>query len=72
VNGDSLGAGLGEYVMAAENAVALLRLLDDHDVQVCVGGGWGVDALLGEQTRRHADLDVWVPAIHLDRPTAFR
>ena len=59
------GGEMGEYVMAAESAVALLGLLGDHDVEVCVGGGWGVDALLGEQTRTHADLDVWVPAVQL-------
>lgn len=29
---------------------------------MCVGGGWAVDALVGEQTREHADLDVWVDA----------
>ena len=28
----------------------------------CVGGGWAVDALLGAQTRGHADRDLWVPA----------
>lgn len=41
--------------------------LADHDVDACVGGGWGVDALLGEQTRNHSDLDVWAPAAHLER-----
>lgn len=31
-----------------------------------VGGGWAVDALLGEQTRRHGDLDLWLPAHHYE------
>jgi lincosamide nucleotidyltransferase A/C/D/E len=53
--------------MGAEDAVALLGRLGDHEVDVCVGGGWGVDALLGEQTREHTDLDVWVPAPQLER-----
>ena len=26
--------------------------------QVWIDGGWGVDALLGEQTRKHQDLDI--------------
>ncbi|BCJ63044.1 nucleotidyltransferase domain-containing protein [Polymorphospora rubra] len=55
------------YVMDAADAVALLGRLADHGVEVCVGGGWGVDALLGEQTREHSDLDVWLPAAHLER-----
>ncbi|GAA0810486.1 aminoglycoside nucleotidyltransferase [Spirilliplanes yamanashiensis] len=53
--------------MAAGDAAALLDTLERHDADVCVGGGWGVDALLGEQTRDHADLDIWVPAAHLER-----
>lgn len=56
-----------EYTMSAEDAVALLDRLVDRDVEVCVGGGWGVDALLRQQTREHSDLDVWLPAAHLER-----
>ena len=58
---------MGRYVMGAGDVVALLGRLSDHQVDVCVGGGWGVDALLMEQTREHSDLDVWVPAAHLER-----
>jgi lincosamide nucleotidyltransferase A/C/D/E len=53
--------------MPAEQAVALLGVLRAHDIDVCVGGGWSVDALLGEQTREHSDLDLWLPAAHLAR-----
>lgn len=52
--------------MPAAEAAALLRALSQHGVDVCVGGGWGVDALLGEQTREHSDLDVWVEASALE------
>jgi lincosamide nucleotidyltransferase A/C/D/E len=31
-----------------------------------VGGGWGVDALVGRQTRPHRDLDLAVDATRLD------
>jgi lincosamide nucleotidyltransferase A/C/D/E len=41
----------------AWRVLALLDLLAAADVQVWVAGGWGVDALLGRQTRRHADVD---------------
>jgi lincosamide nucleotidyltransferase A/C/D/E len=53
-------------VMTAEDAAAMVRLLTDHGITVHVDGGWGVDALLGEQTRPHADLDIAVP--HADVP----
>ena len=45
----------------------VLRVLDALDgAQVCwwVLGGWGVDALVGEQTREHRDLDL---AVDLDQ-----
>jgi len=48
--------------MPAETVHALLAAMHAHDVAVCVGGGWAVDALVGKQTRQHADLDVWVDA----------
>ncbi len=47
--------------MTANDVIEIVRLLDQHSIDVCVDGGWGVDALLGEQTRVHADLDL---AIH--------
>lgn len=50
------------YVMGAAEAVELLHALGAEGVDVCVGGGWGVDALLGEQTREHSDLDLWLEA----------
>jgi lincosamide nucleotidyltransferase A/C/D/E len=53
--------------MSAQDVVVLWERLDAHGVDACVGGGWGVDALLGEQTREHSDLDVWAPAAHLER-----
>jgi lincosamide nucleotidyltransferase A/C/D/E len=35
-------------------------------VRLWLDGGWGVDALLGQQSRQHGDLDVAVEARHLD------
>lgn len=51
-----------DYVMPAETARTLVAAMHAHDVTVCVGGGWAVDALVGRQTRPHSDLDVWVDA----------
>jgi len=38
--------------------VELLRFLDDADIEVWLDGGWGVDALLGMETRPHKDVDI--------------
>src|SRR4051794_3215170 len=40
--------------------LALYRLLADHHIEVWLDGGWGIDALIGEQTRPHSDLDIAV------------
>jgi lincosamide nucleotidyltransferase A/C/D/E len=56
-----------EHEMTAGEAVEILKTLAEHDVDVCVGGGWAVDALAGRQTRVHGDLGLWVPATCFDR-----
>ncbi|WP_055588861.1 nucleotidyltransferase domain-containing protein [Peterkaempfera griseoplana] len=45
-------------MMTADDVLSVLALLRNADVDVWIGGGWGIDALLGEQTREHHDLDL--------------
>ena len=47
-------------MVTAEDVVSIHRRLLDNGIQVWLTGGWGIDALLGEQTRPHKDLDVIV------------
>jgi lincosamide nucleotidyltransferase A/C/D/E len=51
-----------QHLMSGHDALRILSALGDHEADVRVGGGWAVDALLGEQTREHSDLDLWVRA----------
>ncbi|MFF3705434.1 nucleotidyltransferase domain-containing protein [Streptomyces phaeochromogenes] len=44
--------------MTADDVLSVLALLRTAEVEVWVGGGWGIDTLVGEQTRRHRDLDL--------------
>ena len=53
--------------MDAKDVAELLDYLEAHGPEVYVDGGWGVDALLGRQTRSHADLDIAVPHIHVPK-----
>jgi lincosamide nucleotidyltransferase A/C/D/E len=46
--------------MTASDVIAIVKLLNRNGIEVIIDGGWGVDALLGQQTRRHNDLDVAV------------
>ena len=50
----------------ANDVIEFVELLNENDIDVVIYGGWGVDALLGEQTRIHADLDIAVE--HKDVP----
>ncbi len=44
--------------MTAQDVLHVLDLLPQAGISVWLDGGWGVDALLGEQTRPHNDLDI--------------
>jgi len=44
--------------MDADDVLRVIDRLASADIRVWVDGGWGVDALLGRQTRRHRDLDL--------------
>jgi len=55
--------------MIAERALEILTTLRSHGVTVSVDGGWGVDALVGRQTRPHEDLDL---VVALGDPGAIR
>lgn len=49
-----------EKRMTAERVLELLAVLQSRGVQATLDGGWGVDALLGRETRAHDDLDLVV------------
>jgi lincosamide nucleotidyltransferase A/C/D/E len=45
-------------VMTADDVLSILAVLRNADADIWIGGGWGIDALVGQQTRRHRDLDL--------------
>jgi lincosamide nucleotidyltransferase A/C/D/E len=46
--------------MSAEDVVEFLRFMEVNGIGIHLDGGWGVDALLGRQTRSHEDVDIAV------------
>src|SRR2546422_5781430 len=50
-------------MMVASDVVEVLDRLDGAGIEASLDGGWGVDALLGEQTRPHDDLDLIVRVV---------
>jgi lincosamide nucleotidyltransferase A/C/D/E len=65
-------------VIDSDQVLDVLARLRAGGVRAWVGGGWGVDALVGEQTRAHDDLDLAIdsrdeiPAIHALEQAGFR
>jgi lincosamide nucleotidyltransferase A/C/D/E len=45
-------------MVSDQDAIRLYQDLVAQEIQVWIVGGWGIDALLGEQTRLHKDLDI--------------
>jgi len=50
--------------MRGSDVLDVLDLLQDAGIKAWVAGGWGIDALVGRQTREHGDLDLVVEAGH--------
>ncbi len=47
--------------MSAEAVLEIICLFQQNAIDIIIDGGWAVDAVLGEQTRLHADLDIAIP-----------
>lgn len=59
-----MGNSIPEMIL--HDITEIVQLFNQHGIEFYVDGGWGVDALLGEQTRPHADLDIAIQ--HKDLP----
>ena len=56
--------------MATEDVLTVLGALESTGVPFYLAGGWGVDALVGRQSRSHDDLDVVIDHYDEDLPRA--
>jgi lincosamide nucleotidyltransferase A/C/D/E len=53
--------------MTGPSVLKVIGLLESQDIDVWIDGGWGVDALLGHETREHDDLDLVAEIRHSER-----
>jgi lincosamide nucleotidyltransferase A/C/D/E len=53
--------------MTAAAVLEIIRLLERAAIELWLDGGWAVDALLGEQTRFHKDVDIILQERHLPK-----
>jgi len=47
-------------MMDSKDVVDFCIQVENLGIDIWINGGWGVDALLGEQTRQHNDLDIFI------------
>jgi lincosamide nucleotidyltransferase A/C/D/E len=47
-------------MMECQDVVSFYNQVENLGIEIWINGGWGVDALLGEQTRPHSDLDIFI------------
>lgn len=57
--------------ITASQVTDLYLKLEALGIGIWIAGGWGVDALLGAQTRAHADIDIVIEKKHLPAMRAF-
>ena len=43
-----------------KDAIEIISYAEENGIDIWLDGGWGVDALLGEETRSHNDIDLFV------------
>mgnify|MGYP006328215773 FL=1 len=48
------------FMVTYFDACEILEMLSEASVKVFLDGGWGVDALIGRETRIHNDIDLFV------------
>ncbi len=54
-------------MVTVKDALEILIYAEAHGIPLQIGGGWSVDALLGEQTRPHNDIDLFLEKRYMPR-----
>ncbi len=53
--------------ISSQSVISIYRTLLDSGIQIWIDGGWGVDALLEQQTRPHDDVDIVIQERDLEK-----
>lgn len=51
--------------------MAVVKILEESHIAYWIDGGWGVDILVGKQTRPHRDIDIDFDARHTEKLLAI-
>lgn len=50
-----------------EDLLKVLEIIDNTGIRYWLDGGWGVDVLVGKQTRKHRDIDINFDSQHTEK-----
>ena len=51
-------------MVTKKDAERIIGMFEDAGVSIFIDGGWGVDALLGYESREHNDIDIFTEAVN--------
>lgn len=51
-------------MVTKKDAEKIIGMFEDAGVSIFIDGGWGVDALLGYESRKHNDIDIFIEAVN--------
>lgn len=51
-------------MVSKTDAIEIITIAEENEINIWIDGGWGVDALLEEETRLHNDIDLFVEEIN--------
>ncbi len=57
-----------DYMVTVPDACEILEMLSEASIKVFLDGGWGVDALIGRETRIHNDIDLFTEKKDYGKP----
>lgn len=58
-------------ISTAADVIDLYTNLESLGIKIWIDGGWGIDALLGQQSRPHEDIDIVVEQKHVGDLRSF-
>ena len=51
-------------MVTTNDATEIIGLFEKEGIEIFLDGGWGVDALLGYESRNHNDIDIFIEAVN--------
>jgi lincosamide nucleotidyltransferase A/C/D/E len=51
-------------MLSKTDAIEIITIAEENEIDIWIDGGWGIDALLEEETRPHNDIDLFAEEVN--------